>query len=158
VRRILWNPGWLLRTLSPGRTSDVLRGRPTGSIPSSALREPAYRRFHRRGGRRGGGLARTQFHKNENRLYLASLYLLPAFQGRGLAGGCSGGEEKALAYGLPGDLGRGDVQNEAARGFRKTGFRSSGGPVALSDPRPVPGGPGSLFHRHTAAGAAWKWR
>ncbi len=32
------------------------------------------------------GFARTQFHINENRLYLASLYLLPSFQGKGIGG------------------------------------------------------------------------
>ena len=61
------------------------------------------------------GFARTQFHVNENRLYLASLYLLPAFQGKGIGGELlRAAEEKALAYGLR-ELWVGVmVQNEAA--------------------------------------------
>ena len=47
------------------------------------------------------GFARTQFHANENRLYLASLYLLPGHQGKGIGGKLlRAAEEKALAYGL----------------------------------------------------------
>ncbi len=71
------------------------------------------------------GFARTQFHKNENRLYLASLYLLPAFQGKGVGGTLLGAAEgKALACGLR-ELWVGVmVQNEAARGFyERRGFR-----------------------------------
>ena len=64
------------------------------------------------------GFARTQFHKNENRLYLASLYLLPAFQGKGIGGALLGAaQEKALAYGLTEIWVGVMVQNEAARGF-----------------------------------------
>ncbi|MCL2669418.1 MAG: GNAT family N-acetyltransferase [Syntrophaceae bacterium] len=47
------------------------------------------------------GFARTQYHENEQRLYLASLYLLPCFQGRGA--GCAllkAVEERAQVYGL----------------------------------------------------------
>jgi ribosomal protein S18 acetylase RimI-like enzyme len=47
------------------------------------------------------GFARAQYHKNENRLYLASLYLLPAFQGKGIGGRLlQTAEEKAMEYGL----------------------------------------------------------
>ena len=71
------------------------------------------------------GFARTQFHRNENRLYLASLYLLPAFQGKGIGGRLlRAAEEKALAYGLR-ELWVGVmVQNEAARRwYDRRGFR-----------------------------------
>ncbi len=71
------------------------------------------------------GFARTQFHKNENRLYLASLYLLPSFQGKGIGGNLlRAAQEKVLACGLM-ELWVGVmVQNEAARGFyERRGFR-----------------------------------
>jgi ribosomal protein S18 acetylase RimI-like enzyme len=71
------------------------------------------------------GFARTQFHANENRLYLASLYLLPTHQGRGIGGKLLGvAEEKALAYDLR-ELWVGVmVQNEAARRwYDRRGFR-----------------------------------
>ena len=71
------------------------------------------------------GYARTQFHVNENRLYLASLYLLPAFQGKGIGGDLlRAAEENALAYGLR-ELWVGVmVRNEAAgRWYDRRGFR-----------------------------------
>ncbi|MDP1991763.1 MAG: GNAT family N-acetyltransferase [Syntrophales bacterium] len=71
------------------------------------------------------GFARTQFHKNENRLYLASLYLLPAYQGKGIGGRLlRAAEEKAGAYGLT-ELWVGVmVRNEAAgRWYERKGFR-----------------------------------
>ncbi len=71
------------------------------------------------------GFARTQFHKNETRLYLASLYLLPAFQGKGIGGRLlRAAEEKAGAYGLT-ELWVGVmVRNEAAgRWYERKGFR-----------------------------------
>jgi len=71
------------------------------------------------------GFARTQFHKNENRLYLASLYLLPAFQKKGIGGSLlQAAEGKAGAYGLT-ELWVGVmVQNEAAgRWYERKGFR-----------------------------------
>jgi ribosomal protein S18 acetylase RimI-like enzyme len=71
------------------------------------------------------GFARTQFHLNENRLYLASLYLLPAFQGRGIGGGLlRAAEERARDYGIE-ELWVGVmVWNEAARRwYDKRGFR-----------------------------------
>jgi diamine N-acetyltransferase len=71
------------------------------------------------------GFARTQFHLNENHLYLASLYLLPAFLGRGIGGRLLRvAEEKARDYGLE-ELWVGVmVQNEAAyRWYDKRGFR-----------------------------------
>ena len=71
------------------------------------------------------GFARIQFHKNENRLYLASLYLLPAFQEKGIGGRLlRAAEEKAGAYGLT-ELWVGVmVQNEAAgRWYKRKGFR-----------------------------------
>ncbi|MBU0651374.1 MAG: GNAT family N-acetyltransferase [Proteobacteria bacterium] len=71
------------------------------------------------------GFARTQFNKSENRLFLASLYLLPDFQRKGIGGRLlRAAEEKALAYNL-GDLWVGVmVQNEAARRwYEKRGFR-----------------------------------
>ena len=74
---------------------------------------------------RAVGFARTQFHINENRLYLASLYLLPAFQGKGIGGQLlRAAEENALAYGLR-ELWVGVmVQNEAAgRWYDSRGFR-----------------------------------
>ncbi|MHB9099408.1 MAG: GNAT family N-acetyltransferase [Syntrophales bacterium] len=71
------------------------------------------------------GWARTQFHKDENRLYLASLYLLPAFQGKGIGGSLLGAAQgKALACGLTEIWVGVMVQNEAARGFyERRGFR-----------------------------------
>jgi len=71
------------------------------------------------------GFARTQFNKSENRLFLASLYLLPDFQRKGIGGRLlRAAEEKALSYNL-GDLWVGVmVQNEAARRwYEKRGFR-----------------------------------
>jgi len=71
------------------------------------------------------GFARIQFYKNENRLYLASLYLLPAFQGQGIGGRLlQTAEERAGAYGLT-ELWVGVmVQNEAAgRWYARKGFR-----------------------------------
>jgi ribosomal protein S18 acetylase RimI-like enzyme len=70
------------------------------------------------------GWARTQFHKSENRLFLASLYLLPAFQGKGIGGKLIRvAEEKAFVYGLR-ELWVGVmVQNVAARRwYEKWGF------------------------------------
>ncbi|MEK7827469.1 MAG: GNAT family N-acetyltransferase, partial [Thermodesulfobacteriota bacterium] len=47
------------------------------------------------------GFARTQFNKSENRIFLASLYLLPDFQRKGIGGRLlRAAEEKALAYNL----------------------------------------------------------
>lgn len=74
------------------------------------------------------GFARTQLHRNENRLYLASLYLLPAYQGRGIGGRLLAvAEEQARACGLD-DLWVGVmVQNEPARRFYdRRGFRFVG--------------------------------
>ncbi len=71
------------------------------------------------------GFARTQFHKEENRIYLASLYLLPAFQGMGIGAMLlRASEEKALEHGLA-ELWVGVmVQNEAAgRWYEQKGFR-----------------------------------
>ena len=71
------------------------------------------------------GFARTQFHKSENHLYLASLYILPGFQGRGIGGRLlEAAEKKARADGLE-ELWVGVmVQNEAARRwYDKRGFR-----------------------------------
>jgi ribosomal protein S18 acetylase RimI-like enzyme len=71
------------------------------------------------------GFARAQFHRNENRIYLASLYLLPDFQRKGIGGRLlAAAEEKALAYHL-GELWVGVmVQNEPARRwYEKRGFR-----------------------------------
>jgi ribosomal protein S18 acetylase RimI-like enzyme len=48
------------------------------------------------------GMARVQYHRNENRLYLASLYLLPSHQGRGIGGRLlRAAEGKARDCGLP---------------------------------------------------------
>jgi ribosomal protein S18 acetylase RimI-like enzyme len=71
------------------------------------------------------GFARVQFHRNENRLYLASLYLLPDFQRKGIGGRLlAAAEKKALAYNL-GELWVGVMfQNEPARRwYEKRGFR-----------------------------------
>ena len=70
------------------------------------------------------GFARTQFHKDEKRLYLASLYLLPAYQGKGIGGKLlRAAEERAEAYGLT-ELWVGVmVRNEAAgRWYDRKGF------------------------------------
>jgi len=72
-----------------------------------------------------GGYARVQFQKNEDRLYLASLYILPAFQGKGIGGGLlRAAEGKALFRGLK-ELWVGVmVKNEAAgRWYERRGFR-----------------------------------
>jgi len=71
------------------------------------------------------GFARTQFHKNENRIYLASLYLLPAFQGRGIGGMLLGAaEQQARNNGLDEIWVGVMVRNEAAgRWYDKKGFR-----------------------------------
>jgi diamine N-acetyltransferase len=71
------------------------------------------------------GFARTQFHLNENHLYLASLYLLPAFQGRGIGGGLlRAAEERAEEYGLDELWVSVMAENERARRwYEKRGFR-----------------------------------
>lgn len=71
------------------------------------------------------GYARTQFHAPENRLYLASLYLLPTHQGKGVGGRLlRAAEERALAYGLRQLWVGVMVQNEAARRwYEGRGFR-----------------------------------
>jgi ribosomal protein S18 acetylase RimI-like enzyme len=71
------------------------------------------------------GFARTQFHKMENRIYLASLYILPGFQSRGIGGKLlEAAVKKARADGFD-ELWVGVmVQNEAARRwYDKRGFR-----------------------------------
>lgn len=71
------------------------------------------------------GFARTQFHKNENRIYLASLYILSGFQRRGIGGRLlTAAEEKARNEGLD-ELWVGVmVPNEMARRwYEKRGFR-----------------------------------
>jgi ribosomal protein S18 acetylase RimI-like enzyme len=71
------------------------------------------------------GFARTQFHKSENRFYLASLYLLPDFQRKGIGGRLlRAAEEKAMVNNLW-ELWVGVmVQNEPARRwYEKRGFR-----------------------------------
>ena len=71
------------------------------------------------------GFARMQFHANENRLYLASLYLLPGHKGKGIGKKLlMAAEEKALLHGLV-QLWVGVMaQNEAARRwYDRQGFR-----------------------------------
>jgi ribosomal protein S18 acetylase RimI-like enzyme len=71
------------------------------------------------------GFARVQFHRNQNRIYLASLYLLPDFQRKGIGGKLLAvAEEKVLTYNLQ-ELWLGVmVQNEPARRwYEKRGFR-----------------------------------
>ena len=71
------------------------------------------------------GFARAQFHKNENRLYLASLYILPSFQGIGIGGKLlKAAERKALNNGLDEIWVGVMVPNETARRwYDKRGFR-----------------------------------
>jgi ribosomal protein S18 acetylase RimI-like enzyme len=71
------------------------------------------------------GFARTQFHRNENRLYLASLYLLPGCQRRGIGGRLlAAAEEQARIQNLDRIWVGVMVQNEAAwRWYDKRGFR-----------------------------------
>ena len=71
------------------------------------------------------GFARTQYHQDEKRLYLASLYLLPAFQKKGIGGRLlKAAEDKARQYGLE-ELWVGVmVQNAGAgRWYENKGFR-----------------------------------
>ena len=129
VRRILWE-SWIAAYASfipPEDLRAYLEA--TYQITSlSRLYDSAL--IHGFIGEAGGeavGFARTQFHKKENRLYLASLYLLPAYQGKGIGGRLLGvAEEKALEYGLP-ELWVGVmVQNKAAgRWYEHKGFRFS---------------------------------
>lgn len=126
VRRILWE-SWLAAYSSFIPEADLRTYlETTYQIASlSHLYESAF--IHGFIGEADGepvGFARTQFHKNENRLYLASLYLLPSFQRMGIGGRLlRAAEEKALEYGLT-ELWVGVmVQNEAAgRWYERKGF------------------------------------
>jgi ribosomal protein S18 acetylase RimI-like enzyme len=127
VRRILWE-SWIAayRTFIP---EEDLRAyfEATYQIDSLAHLQdnPRVHGFIGEADGEAVGYARTQFDRNENRLYLASLYLLPAFQGKGIGGGLlRTAEEKALAYGLN-ELWVGVmVRNEAAhRWYAGRGFR-----------------------------------
>jgi ribosomal protein S18 acetylase RimI-like enzyme len=127
VRRILWE-SWIAayRTFIP---EEDLRAyfEATYQIDSLArlYDNPRVHGFIGEKDGEAAGYARTQFHLNENRLYLASLYLLPAFQGKGIGGDLlRAAEENALAYGLR-ELWVGVmVQNKVAgRWYDRQGFR-----------------------------------
>jgi len=127
VRRILWE-SWMAayRTFIPGEDLRTYF-EATYQIDSLArlYDSPHIDGFIGEADGEAAGYARTQFHKNENRLYLASLYLLPAFQGKGIGGSLlRAAQEKALAWGLTEIWVGVMVQNEAARGFyERRGFR-----------------------------------
>jgi len=71
------------------------------------------------------GYARTVFNRQENRLYLAALYLLPDFQGRGIGKGLVKAVEEHAAERHIGEILVGVmVQNSRALGFyEKAGFQ-----------------------------------
>ncbi|MDA8124415.1 MAG: GNAT family N-acetyltransferase [Deltaproteobacteria bacterium] len=127
VRRILWE-SWLATYRAFIPEADLRAYFTATYQPESLLR--LYELSFVRGliGEADGeaaGFARTQYQKNENRLYLASLYLLPAFQGRGIGDRLlKAAEAQALALGLD-ELWVGVmVKNEAAgRWYERRGFR-----------------------------------
>ncbi len=127
VRRILWE-SWMA-AYSPFIPREDLRSYfdATYRIDSlaSLYASPHIDGFIGEADGEAAGWARTQFHKNENRLYLASLYLLPVFQGKGIGGALlRAAQEKVLAYGLTEIWVGVMVQNVAARGFyERRGFR-----------------------------------
>jgi len=86
---------------------------------------PHVRGFIGEAGGSAAGFARAQFHKNENRLYLASLYILPRFQGIGIGGKLlKAAEKRALDSGLDEIWVGVMVPNETARRwYDKRGFR-----------------------------------
>jgi ribosomal protein S18 acetylase RimI-like enzyme len=127
VRRILW--GSWMAAYSPFIPVEDLHEyfEATYRIDSLArlFESPRIHGFIGEADGEAAGFARTQFHARENRLYLASLYLLPAYQGMGIGGRLlEAAEGRALAYGLK-ELWVGVMtRNEAAgRWYGKRGFR-----------------------------------
>jgi len=127
VRRILWE-SWMA-AYSPFIPVEDLRDYFQSTYQIDALarlfESPRVHGFIGEADGEPAGYARTQFHEGENRLYLASLYLLPAYQGVGIGGRLLGAaEQKALEYDLR-ELWVGVMtQNEAAgRWYGKRGFR-----------------------------------
>jgi ribosomal protein S18 acetylase RimI-like enzyme len=127
VRRILWE-SWMdaYRDFIP---EEDLRGYHTATYRIESLTSLYESPFvHGYIGEADGaavGFARTQFHKSENHLYLASLYILPCFQNRGIGGKLlEAAEQKARAGDLD-ELWVGVmVQNETAHHwYEKRGFR-----------------------------------
>ena len=127
VRRILWE-SWLT-AYKPFIPEEDLRAYFTATYHLDALSRlhdnPRVHGFIAETEGGAVGFSRTQFHPNEQRVYLASLYLLPSFQGRGIGGELlRAAEDDARAYGL-GELWVGVmVKNEAARRwYDRRGFR-----------------------------------
>ena len=127
TRRILWESWWATyRSFVPA--ADLRAYFAITYTPESLARLHACGYVHGRIGLADGepvGYARMQFHANENRIYLASLYLLPSHQGRGVGGRLLQAAEKlALAYGLKQLWVGVMVQNEASRHwYERRGFR-----------------------------------
>jgi diamine N-acetyltransferase len=127
VRRILWK-SWMA-AYRPFIPEEDLRNYHEATYRIESLvhlyESPSIHGFIGEADGRQVGFARAQFHRNENRLYLASLYLLPDFHRQGIGGGLlAASEEKALSYGLD-ELWVGVmVRNEPARRwYEKRGFR-----------------------------------
>ncbi len=103
VRRVTWET-WV-DTYSPFIPLKDLRTYFDEHYSIPALRtlyESAFvKGFMAEAGKETAGYVRTQFNSEENRLYVSSLYILPAFQGRGAGTKLmAAAEECARAYGL----------------------------------------------------------
>ncbi|MHB8771146.1 MAG: GNAT family N-acetyltransferase [Syntrophales bacterium] len=127
VRRILWE-SWIA-AYKPFIPEEDLRAYFTATYHQDALARlydnPRVHGFIAEADGEAVGFSRTQFHLSENRLYLASLYLLPPFQGKGIGGELlRAAEANARGYGLS-ELWVGVmVKNEAAgRWYGRRGFR-----------------------------------
>jgi len=127
VRRILWE-SWMAayRAFIP---EEDLRSYHEATYRIESLihlyESPSVHGFMGEADGKQAGFARAQFHWNENRIYLASLYLLPDFQRKGIGGRLLAAvEKKVLEYNL-GELWVGVmVRNEPARlWYEKRGFR-----------------------------------
>lgn len=127
VRRILWE-SWM-EAYRPFIPEEDLRAYHEATYRIESLTHLYDSRFvHGFIGEADGtavGFARVHFHRNEKRLYLASLYLLPDHQGKGIGGGLlAAAERKTVAYGLPALWVGVMFQNERARRwYEQRGFR-----------------------------------
>jgi ribosomal protein S18 acetylase RimI-like enzyme len=126
VRRILW--GSWIAAYSPFIPVEDLRAyfEATYQIASLDLLydNPLVYGFIGEANGEAAGYARTQLDKRENRFYLASLYLLPAFQGKGIGGAllCAA-EKRAQACDLDEIWVGVMTKNEAAgRWYEQRGF------------------------------------
>lgn len=130
VRRILWE-SWIA-AYRPFIPEEDLRAYFAATYRIDALSrlhdDPLVEGFVGEANGEPVGYARTQLQSDANRLFLASLYVRPAFQGKGIGGGLlRAAADKALSCGLR-ELWVGVmVPNEAAgRWYERRGFRFVG--------------------------------